>query len=49
MSVSQQQQQHVVGSGRLAKMLGCRVPIMLAGMGGVSYSNLVAAVSEAGG
>ena len=29
--------------------LGCRYPIMLAGMGGVARSELVAAVSEAGG
>jgi enoyl-[acyl-carrier protein] reductase II len=30
-------------------MLGCEHPVMLAGMGGVSYHRLVAAVSEAGG
>jgi len=42
-------QQQEVGGGRLAKMLGCRVPIMLAGMGGVSYHQLVAEVSNAGG
>lgn len=30
-------------------LLGCRYPIVLAGMGGVARSDLVAAVSEAGG
>lgn len=34
---------------RLTEILGVRHPVMLAGMGGVSYSRLVAAVSEAGG
>lgn len=34
---------------RLTEMLDIEFPIMLAGMGGVSYSRLVAAVSEAGG
>ena len=34
---------------RLTEMLDIELPIMLAGMGGVSYSELVAAVSEAGG
>ncbi len=34
---------------RLTEMLGVEHPVMLAGMGGVSYSKLVAAVSEAGG
>jgi enoyl-[acyl-carrier protein] reductase II len=34
---------------RLTDMLGIEHPVMLAGMGGVSYSALVAAVSEAGG
>lgn len=34
---------------RLTELLGIRHPVMLAGMGGVSYSALVAAVSEAGG
>jgi len=34
---------------RLTDMLGVEHPVMLAGMGGVSYSNLVAAVSQAGG
>ncbi len=34
---------------RLTEMLQCDHPVMLAGMGGVSYSNLVVAVSEAGG
>lgn len=34
---------------RLTKILGVEHPIMLAGMGGVSYSSLVAAVSTAGG
>ncbi len=33
----------------LTEKLGVRHPIMLAGMGGVSYHRLVAAVSEAGG
>ncbi|MEI9989730.1 MAG: nitronate monooxygenase family protein [Rhizomicrobium sp.] len=33
----------------LCDMLGIRYPIMLAGMGGVSYGALAAAVSEAGG
>ena len=34
---------------RLTDVLGIEHPVMLAGMGGVSYSPLVAAVSEAGG
>ncbi|NDC45831.1 MAG: hypothetical protein EBZ55_07080, partial [Actinobacteria bacterium] len=34
---------------RLTEMLDIEHPIMLAGMGGVSYHALVAAVSEAGG
>jgi enoyl-[acyl-carrier protein] reductase II len=34
---------------RLTELLGIEYPVMLAGMGGVSYSELVAAVSEAGG
>lgn len=34
---------------RLTEMLDIELPVMLAGMGGVSYSDLVAAVSEAGG
>ncbi|HTT86133.1 MAG TPA: nitronate monooxygenase [Acidimicrobiales bacterium] len=34
---------------RLTQMLGVKHPVMLAGMGGVSYHALVAAVSEAGG
>jgi len=34
---------------RLTDVLGIEHPVMLAGMGGVSYSKLVAAVSEAGG
>jgi enoyl-[acyl-carrier protein] reductase II len=34
---------------RLTEMLGIEHPVMLAGMGGVSYAALVAAVSEAGG
>ena len=34
---------------RLTQLLGIDHPIMLAGMGGVSYSALAAAVSEAGG
>ena len=34
---------------RLTELLECDHPVMLAGMGGVSYSDLVAAVSEAGG
>lgn len=34
---------------RLTEMLNIELPVMLAGMGGVSYSDLVAAVSDAGG
>jgi enoyl-[acyl-carrier protein] reductase II len=34
---------------RLTEVLQCEHPVMLAGMGGVSYAELVAAVSEAGG
>ena len=34
---------------RLTEMLGIEHPVMLAGMGGVSYHAIVAAVSEAGG
>ena len=34
---------------RLTELLGVEHPVMLAGMGGVSYSALVAAVSIAGG
>ena len=34
---------------RLTDLLGIEHPVMLAGMGGVSYHQLVAAVSEAGG
>ena len=34
---------------RLTEILGVEHPVMLAGMGGVSYSTLAAAVSEAGG
>src|SRR2546423_12249785 len=34
---------------RLTDVLQIEHPVMLAGMGGVSYSRLVAAVSEAGG
>ena len=34
---------------RLTEILDVEHPIMLAGMGGVSYAELVAAVSEAGG
>jgi enoyl-[acyl-carrier protein] reductase II len=34
---------------RLTDVLGIEHPVMLAGMGGVSYHRLVAAVSEAGG
>src|SRR4051794_9038527 len=34
---------------RLTGMLGVEHPVMLAGMGGVSYHRLAAAVSEAGG
>lgn len=33
----------------LCDLLGCRHPVLLAGMGGVSRSELVAAVTEAGG
>jgi NAD(P)H-dependent flavin oxidoreductase YrpB (nitropropane dioxygenase family) len=34
---------------RLTELLGIEHPVMLAGMGGVSYSALAAAVSNAGG
>jgi len=34
---------------RLTELLGIEHPVMLAGMGGVSYSRLAAAVSQAGG
>jgi enoyl-[acyl-carrier protein] reductase II len=34
---------------RLTELLGIQHPVMLAGMGGVSYAPLVAAVSDAGG
>ena len=34
---------------RLTEMLKIKHPIMLAGMAGVSYAELVAAMSEAGG
>ena len=34
---------------RLTELLGIEHPVMLAGMGGVSYAALAAAVSEAGG
>src|ERR1700727_3034002 len=34
---------------RLTELLGIEHPVMLAGMGGVSYADLAAAVSEAGG
>jgi enoyl-[acyl-carrier protein] reductase II len=34
---------------RLTDLLGIEHPVMLAGMGGVSYSALAAAVSAAGG
>ena len=34
---------------RLTELLGVEHPVMLAGMGGVSYSALTAAVSNAGG
>ena len=34
---------------RLTELLGVEHPIMLAGMGGVSYAPLAAAVSQAGG
>lgn len=34
---------------RLTEVLGIEHPVMLAGMGGVSYAELVSAVSEAGG
>jgi nitronate monooxygenase len=36
-------------STRLSAVLGCPLPIVLAGMGGVARSELVAAVAEAGG
>ncbi len=38
-----------LGSNRATDLLGCTVPIVLAGMGGVSRSELVAAVSATGG
>ncbi|MFP5488353.1 MAG: NAD(P)H-dependent flavin oxidoreductase [Acidimicrobiia bacterium] len=34
---------------RLTELLECEHPVMLAGMGGVAYADLVVAVSEAGG
>ncbi len=34
---------------RLTELLECDHPVMLAGMGGISYADLVVAVSEAGG
>src|SRR5471032_2649403 len=34
---------------RLTELLGIEHPVMLAGMGGVSYAELASAVSEAGG
>ena len=34
---------------KLCDLLGVKHPIMLAGMGGVSYAELAAAVSNAGG
>ena len=34
---------------RLTELLGIEHPVMLAGMGGISYARLCAAVSEAGG
>src|SRR5579859_7639651 len=34
---------------RLTELLGIEHPVMLAGMGGISYSHLCAAVSQAGG
>ena len=34
---------------RLTDVLGIEHPVMLAGMGGVSYHRLTAAVSDAGG
>ena len=34
---------------RLTELLGVEHPVMLAGMGGVSYAELASAVSEAGG
>ena len=34
---------------QLCDLLGIEYPVMLAGMGGISYPPLVAAVSEAGG
>jgi nitronate monooxygenase len=37
------------GDTALCKLLGCELPIILAGMGGVSRSELVAAVNAAGG
>lgn len=40
---------HVTLRTRLTETLGVEHPVMLAGMGGVSYHRLTAAVSEAGG
>jgi enoyl-[acyl-carrier protein] reductase II len=40
---------HSTMQTRLTELLGIEHPVMLAGMGGVSYSELAAAVSEAGG
>src|SRR5690606_8430086 len=34
---------------RLVDLLGCSLPVVLAGMGGVSRAELVAAVTDAGG
>jgi nitronate monooxygenase len=36
-------------ANRATDLLGCELPIVLAGMGGVSRSELVAAVTAAGG
>jgi enoyl-[acyl-carrier protein] reductase II len=40
---------HSIMRTRLTELLGIEHPVMLAGMGGVSYSELAAAVSDAGG
>ncbi len=41
--------QHPLPATALTDLLGCRLPIVLAGMGGVARSELVAAVTRAGG
>lgn len=39
---------HAVGGNGVCALLGCKVPVVLAGMGGVARSELVAAVTAAG-